>query len=146
MAYSRHAKLDENNIVSQVLVLEDKDTGGPDNTGDDIAQNFLRKRHLEPTAIWKRTDINTFQNTHSSGDNSKAFRGNYAAKGYTYDEAKDAFIPPQNYPSWIFNESTLSWDPPTPKPEVGDDNRATEWDEDSQSWKKETTPGSGVYE
>ena len=146
MGYSRHAKLDETNIVTQVIVMDDKDTGGPDDTGDDTAQNLLRKRYFEPTAIWKRVDINTFQNTHSSGDNSKAFRGNYPAKEYTYDEANNVFIPPKPYPSWILNESTCSWDPPTPKPEVGEDDRPTHWDETSQSWQKETAPGSDVWE
>jgi len=146
MGISHFAKLNDSNVVTDVLVLDDANTGGPDDTEDNTGQNFLRKRLLEPTAVWKRADINTFRNTHSSGDNSKAFRGNYPGKNYTYDEAKNVFIPPKPYPSWILNESTWTWDPPTPKPEVGEDDRPTVWDEASQSWLKETEPGSGVFE
>ena len=97
MGISHFAKLNDSNVVTEVLVLDDANTGGPDDTEDNTGQNFLRKRLLEPTAVWKRADINTFRNTHSSGDNSKAFRGNYPGKNYTYDEAKNVFIPPKTF-------------------------------------------------
>jgi len=54
------------------------------------------------------------------------------AIGYTYDDALDAFIPPQPYPSWTLNEDTCQWEPPTPMPEEG----KYMWDEKTESWKE----------
>jgi len=58
-------------------------------------------------------------------------RKNYAGIGYTYDESRDAFIPPQPYPSWVLNEDTCHWNAPTLMP---DDGQTYEWDEDTVSW------------
>ena len=58
------------------------------------------------------------------------FRKNYAGIGYTYDEERDAFIPPQPYASWTLNEDTCLWDSPVPYPSEG----VHEWDEDNQEW------------
>jgi hypothetical protein len=56
------------------------------------------------------------------------------AIGYTYDDALDAFIPPQPYPSWTLNEDTCQWEPPVPMPEEGQ----YMWDEDTTSWVETT--------
>ena len=58
-------------------------------------------------------------------------RKNYAGKGYKYDVNRDAFIPPQPYPSWIFNETTCLWDSPVACP---DDGKSYFWNEEDQSW------------
>ena len=58
-------------------------------------------------------------------------RKNYAGIGYTYDEVRDAFIPPQTYPSWLFDEETCTWLPPTPMP---DDGALYYWDENLVEW------------
>lgn len=58
-------------------------------------------------------------------------RKNYAGIGYTYDKVRDAFIPPQPYPSWVLNETTCLWDVPVPRP---DDGSPYVWDEDTVSW------------
>ena len=58
-------------------------------------------------------------------------RKNYAGIGYTYDEGRDAFIPPQPYPSWVLNETTCLWDAPVPYP---DDGQVYDWDEETVSW------------
>ena len=58
-------------------------------------------------------------------------RKNYAGIGYTYDESRDAFIPPQPYPSWILNEETCLWDSPVPYPTDGE---MYIWNEENQSW------------
>jgi len=58
-------------------------------------------------------------------------RVRYAGIGYRYDEIRDAFIPPQPYLSWIFNETTLKWDPPIPYPT---DGKNYIWDESIQQW------------
>ena len=59
------------------------------------------------------------------------FRKNYAGIGYKYDEAKDAFIPPQKYPSWTFNETTWNWECPVAHP---GDSSNYRWNEDTQKW------------
>lgn len=58
-------------------------------------------------------------------------RKNYPGPGYLYDSGRDAFIPPQGYPSWTLNESTCRWEPPVPMP---DDDKAYRWDEDNLAW------------
>jgi hypothetical protein len=62
-----------------------------------------------------------------------SIRKNYAGVGYSYDPQRDAFIPPQPYPSWLLNEDTCQWDAPIPYPE---DNKAYSWDEATLGWKE----------
>jgi len=61
------------------------------------------------------------------------FRKNFAGTGYTYDTARDAFIPPQPYPSWTLNEDTCQYDSPVPYPT---DDKNYEWDEETTNWKE----------
>jgi len=68
-----------------------------------------------------------------SPDQSKAFRKNFASIGYTYDKDRDAFIPPQPYPSWTLNEQTCNWDSPIPYP---NDGSIYLWNEGTQVWDK----------
>ena len=50
--------------------------------------------------MWIQTSYNTYNNKHKSGDNSKAFRGNYAGIGYSWDEDTNIFgLKP--YASWV---------------------------------------------
>jgi hypothetical protein len=120
------AKLDENNIVIFVTVGAEHDDGKEDElfqrTGD----------------VYKQTSYNTrggvyyTPNTNEPDpDQSKAFRKNYAGLGYTYDATRDAFIPPQPYPSWVLNETSCLWDAPIPYPT---DGKRYMWDEDTQNW------------
>ena len=60
-------------------------------------------------------------------------RKNYAGIGFTYDETKDAFIPPKPYPSWQLNAETCLWETPVPYP---DDNNIHNWNEESQTWNE----------
>jgi hypothetical protein len=62
-----------------------------------------------------------------------SIRKNYAGIGYTYDETKNAFIPPQPYPSWKLNESTCRWEAPATYP---DDGKVYLWNETSKAWDK----------
>lgn len=87
-------------------------------------------------AVCKRTSYNTRGGIHytdgaPSADQSKAYRKNYAGIGYSYDQERDAFIPPKPYPSWLLNESTCLWDAPVPYPT---DGQMYLWDEDNQQW------------
>ena len=53
-------------------------------------------------------------------------RKNYAGVGYSYDEVRDAFIPPKPFDSWTLNEETCNWEAPTPYP---DDGQIYNWNE-----------------
>ena len=73
------------------------------------------------TNNWKQTSYNG------------TIRKNYAGIGYTYDEQRDAYIPPKPYASWLLNEDTCQWVSPVPHPTpVGDEGYY--WDENTTSW------------
>ena len=114
------AKIDENNIVTQVLVIEQDviDTG---NFGD--------------PASWIQTSYNTRGGVHTLG--GTPLRKNYAGIGYTYDRIRDAFIPPKPYASWELNEDTCLWEAPVPYP---DDGKLYTWDEPTVSWVELPVP------
>jgi hypothetical protein len=78
---------------------------------------------------WIKTSYNTSGGVHSDG--GTPLRKNYAGVGFTYDSRRDAFIPPQPYPSWVLDEDTCQWDSPVPYPT---DDLMYEWDEDTTSW------------
>lgn len=87
---------------------------------------------------WIQTSYNTRGGVHyvpdsntPSEDQTKALRKNYAGIGFTYSREKDAFIPPQFYPSWVLNEDTCLWEPPVPMPE---DGKTYTWDESIINW------------
>ena len=101
-----YAKLDNDNIVTEVLVA----------TPDYISS-------LDESFRWVQTSYN------------KNFRKNYAGNGYTYDKTRDAFIPPKTYASDKFVEETCLWKPHTPHPE-GKDPFLYYWDEDNLVWKE----------
>ena len=102
------AKLDENNIVQRVEVVHNNEA-----PTEEAGVAFLNKIH-KTNAVWKQTSYNTYGGVHQLG--GTPFRKNYAGPDYTYDAARDAFIPPQNASSWTLNETTCRWDPPIPKP------------------------------
>jgi hypothetical protein len=78
---------------------------------------------------WIQTSYNTIGGVHKLG--GTPLRKNYAGVGYTYDSGRDAFIPPQPYPSWTLNEDTCQWDSPVPYPE----GELVSWNEQNQSWE-----------
>jgi len=115
------AKLDSNNTVVFVTVGRDEDNG----------------REAELTArtgdVYKQTSYNTLGGVHTKG--GTPFRKNFAGIGYTYDAGRDAFIPPQPYPSWTLDENTCLWSPPTPMPT---DDKRYSWDEATTSWVEQS--------
>ena len=114
------AKLGVNGKVLSVEVVADEDCQGADGTEmESIGIDFLNKTHGWP--LWAKTSYNTSANTHSSGDNSKAYRGNYAGIGYTWDEDNEIFWPVQPYASWTKDTSTASWVAPITYPSVTND-------------------------
>jgi len=77
---------------------------------------------------WVQTSYNTSGGIHSSG--GTPFRKNYAGIGYTYDTARDAFIAPKPFASWVLDEATCRWGAPVPYPSTGQ----WQWDEATVSW------------
>jgi hypothetical protein len=106
---AHYAFLDQNNIVTEVIVGKDET-----DTSQDWEQFYGEFRNQ----VCKRTSYN--------GN----IRKNYAGIGYTYDSARDAFIAPQPFPSWLLDEETCQWSAPTPMPTDGMYN----WDESTTSW------------
>ena len=80
---------------------------------------------------WVQTSYNTHGGVHSSG--GTPLRKNYAGIGFTYDDVRDAFIPPQPFASWTLNETTCLWDSPVAYP---DDGNLHNWNEETESWVK----------
>jgi|TARA_Y100000114_G_scaffold43820_1_gene39394 hypothetical protein len=122
------AKIGLNNKVIQVLSVHNndlKDANGIEQ--EKLGVDFLTK--LTGWAIWKQTSYNTIANVHRLG--GTPFRKNHAGIGYTYDEDRDAFIPPKPYDSWLLDEDTCIWKSPTPRP---DDEKKYVWNEDNQTW------------
>lgn len=117
MAY--YAFLDQNNIVTEVIVGKDE---GEDGIDWEAHYGAFRGQ------VCKRTSYNTHGNQHP---NNRPFRKNYAGVGYVYDEQRDAFIEPQPYPSWLLVEETCLWQAPVPYP---NDGKNYDWDEGTLSW------------
>ena len=122
------AKIGLNNKVIEVHTIHNNEllVDGVENEqkGIDFLNNLFKTNDT-----WKQTSYNTYSDVHKLG--GTPLRKNFAAKGYTYDEAKDAFIPPQTYPSWTLNEDTCRWSPPVPFPE-GDNTYS--WNEGTTTW------------
>ena len=107
------AKLGANGKVIQVLTLNNSDMLNADGVEDEsVGQQYLETHNNWPVQMWIQTSYNTSGNTHSSGDNSKAFRGNYAGIGFIWDEDNNIFWPKKPHASWTKNTSTASWDSP----------------------------------
>jgi len=84
---------------------------------------------------WIQTSYNTRGGVHYGADGEpdggEALRKNYAGIGFTYDQTRDAFIPPQPYASWTLNEDSCLWEAPVAYP---DDGKRYTWDEDTTAW------------
>ena len=107
------AKLGSNGKVIQVLTLNNSDMLNADGVEDEsVGQQYLETHNNWPAQMWIQTSYNTSANTHNSGDNSKAFRGNYAGIGYEWDEDNNIFWPKSPYASWVKDTTTASWKSP----------------------------------
>lgn len=121
------AELDENNIVTRVLVGDNNDPNGDEGYQwliDNLGGTWVKTSYNARGG--KRINPETNELTEEVG-----FRKNYAGIGYTYDASRDAFIPPKPFNSWTLNEETCLWDAPTPMP---NDGKFYRWDEDTTSW------------
>jgi hypothetical protein len=126
------AQLDSENVVVQVFVGRDE---------DDLAEGVTDwETYYAPEGYTvKQTSYNTRGGVHynpetgePSEDQTKALRFNYAGIGFTYDEDRDAFIPPKPFESWVLDEATCLWEAPLPYPE---DEGSYTWNEELFVWE-----------
>ena len=110
----------EEGVVVRVLVANDD---YPNEGHDWLLENL--------GGVWVKTSYNTLGGVHLLG--GTPFRKNYAGVGFSYDETRDAFIPPKPFESWVLDEDTCLWDAPTPMPAEGD----WTWDEQAGDWVEE---------
>jgi|TARA_B110000858_G_C17778017_1_gene463268 hypothetical protein len=109
---SHFAKIDNNNVVTKVIVAE---------------QEFINSGSVGDSFRWVQTSYNA------------SFRKNFASIGGTYDKTKDAFIAPKPYASWTLVEDTCQWTAPTAYP---DDGKKYEWNESTTSWDEVVPPAA----
>lgn len=122
---AHYAYVDENNIVTQVIVGPDE--GNAPEGFESWEQYFSSKGKGKSI----RTSYNTINNEHLN--EGTPFRGNFASVGYFYDEDNDVFIPPKPYKAWVLDNSCWCWKAPTPYPE-DDGGVMHAWDDDLDKW------------
>lgn len=117
------ARIDENNVVKQVIVVANSVINDlPFPESEPIGVEFCQSLF---GGNWLQTSYNN------------SFRVRFAGLDFTYDAAKDAFIRPSPYPSWILNPDTTEWEAPIPYP---DDGNLYIWDEATLSWVEVPPP------
>lgn len=115
------ARLDENNFVTEVLVVSDTDTADENGQeSEEIGIQFCKNLFGQSTK-WVQTSYNN------------NFRKRFAGIGAKYIPETDIFTETKLYDSWTYNVTTDEWEPPIPKPADGD-NYTWEWNEDNQTW------------
>jgi hypothetical protein len=125
------AQLDENNVVTQVIVVANEDTSDVNgNEVEEIGVAFCKKL-LGADTNWKQTSYNN------------TFRVRYAGIGYSYNAELDAFIAPKPFESWVLNTETADWESPVgPAPALTEAEIGARsfyrWDEEAGAWVLET--------
>jgi hypothetical protein len=123
---AHYAFLDDDNIVTEVITGVDEDVVQTDTDGTQVGgtseawETFYGNFRGQ---VCKRTSYNN------------NYRKNYAGIGYVYDAAREAFIAPKPYASWVLDEDTCQWQAPTPYPT---DGKNYYWSEDDLSWREIT--------
>tara|TARA_R110000824_G_scaffold150631_1_gene321332 strand:+ start:283 stop:714 length:432 start_codon:yes stop_codon:yes gene_type:complete len=136
------AKISEDNVVLQVLIVDNKDTQNADGVEvESIGQAYLEAHNNWPAYLWIQTSYNTTYNQHSLG--GTPLRGNYASVGHTWDEENQIFWYFKPYPSWVKDISSAHWKSPIGDiPDLTDEEKAAriyyDWNEAGQSWDKVT--------
>tara|TARA_B100000085_G_C18433069_1_gene467605 strand:- start:425 stop:796 length:372 start_codon:yes stop_codon:yes gene_type:complete len=117
---AHYAILNMSNVVTKVIT--GRDEGDTDTNWELFYQDMFKQ-------VCKRTSYNTKSGKHLLG--GTPFRKNYAAVGYTYDQQRDAFIPPKPYDSWALNEDTCNWEAPIQRP---NNDKINLWNENDKTW------------
>jgi hypothetical protein len=120
---AHYAQLDENNVVTQVIVVDNKDCSD----ANGVEKEYIGAAFCEKLfgGNWKQTSYN--------GN----IRKNYAGIGFTYNANIDAFVPPKPYASWVLDNETAQWNAPVAMPEdagTGEPPKRYSWDEATTSW------------
>tara|TARA_B100002019_G_scaffold18603_1_gene14432 strand:- start:52 stop:465 length:414 start_codon:yes stop_codon:yes gene_type:complete len=126
------AQLDENNVVTQVIVVGNDDCTDSNGTETESIGVAFCQKLLGADTNWKQTSYN---------DN---MRVRYAGIGYSYNASLDAFVPPQPYDSWTLDNETADWVSPLgAAPALTDDQIAANsyysWDE--SAYQSDNTTG-----
>ena len=121
------AKLNLMNEVVEVISVHNNELLNNGIESEEKGIEFLIK--LLKHNKWKQTSYNTHGGIHNNG--GTPLRKNHAGIGYTYDEDRDAFIPPKPFNSWVLNENTCQWEAPILKTQ---DNNEYTWNEQTLSW------------
>jgi hypothetical protein len=118
------AQLDENNVVTQVIVVANDELllDGVENETKGI---MFCKSLLGDDTRWVQTSYNG------------TIRKNYAGIGYTYDPVADHFFAPQPYPSWTL-DTDAKWQAPVSYPV--EEGKFFTWDEPTLSWVEVVLP------
>jgi len=100
---------------------------------ESVGQQYLERHNNWTAQMWIQTSYNTKANKYynsdgTEGDQSKAFRGNYAGVGYTWDEDNQIFWSKKPYPSWVKHNASASWKSP-----IGDAPALTQEQEDQNT-------------
>ena len=142
------AKIGMNGKVIAVFTVNNGDMHNADGVDDErVGQQYLERHNNWPAPMWIQTSYNTSKNKHSSGDNSKALRGNYAGIGYEWDEDNNIYWPRKPYASWVKNTTTAEWNSPIgdAPDDLTDEEKAAGthyiWNEGTGAWDK-TTPAA----
>ena len=125
MAHFAEIDTDTNTVLRVLVLHNDHEHRGQEFFADDLGLG----------GTWIQTSYNTHAGVHLLG--GTPLRGNFAGTGGVYDPALDAFYAQQPYPSWVLNETTFTWEAPTPYPggiTVPLEGPSYEWDEDTTSW------------
>jgi len=132
---AHYSLIDNDNVVINVIV------------GSDESDEMDWEAHYSSVTglTCKRTSYNTFAGEHRQG--GVPFRKNYGSVGYTYDEDRDAFIPPKPFDSWVLDEDTCIWQSPVPPPILTEDDIANGitgsnyfWNEETLNWEYQVSP------
>jgi hypothetical protein len=146
------AKIGMNGKVIAVHVVDNENILNADGVEDEsVGQQYLQRHSNWAAEMWIQTSYNTRGGNHYdnntgelSDDQSKAFRGNYASKGFIWDEDNNIFYPKKPYASWVLNTTTATWHSPIgdAPDDLTDEEKAADtiyqWNEDGQSWDKTT--------
>tara|TARA_R110002049_G_scaffold20106_2_gene74321 strand:+ start:224 stop:583 length:360 start_codon:yes stop_codon:yes gene_type:complete len=111
------AKIGLNNkVIDRVVVHNNELLDANNESNENLGISFLT--NLTGWPLWKQ----------SFKDGT---RKNQAGIGYTYDENRDAFIPPKPFNSWTLNETTCQWEAPVVYPT---DGQIYNWNEETKQW------------
>jgi len=111
------AEIDQENIVKNVIIIDDDKVNGLNYPESEVVGKLFIEQELQLGGNWLECSL----------DN--AFRKRYPSQGFQYNVEKDAFVPPQPFPSWTLDGESLDWVCPVERPDG-----PFMWNEEQQKW------------